>query len=69
MVNEQANKNDIIREMAYAIERRRMRDYGWSEEKFQNWCHRDTAGKRCFREAKSMALSAYKALNKLGVVQ
>lgn len=70
MINAQPSKNDIVCEMAYAIERRRVHSAKyWTAEQFQIWCHRDTVGKRSFREAKSLALAAYKSLNKLGVVQ
>lgn len=61
---------DIVREMAYALEKARVGSAAyWTKEQFICWCHSDKRGIKSFRQAKSIALKQYKALVKLGIIQ
>ena len=62
-------KAEIIREMAYAIERKSCGSARyWTAEQFKIWCHSDPVGKRSFRDSKQQAEAAYKRLAQLGVI-
>ena len=59
---------DIIREMAYAIERKSCGSARyWTAEQFMIWCHKDPVGKRRFKDTIKQAEAAYKRLAQLGV--
>ena len=64
-----SKKSDVITRMAYGIEKKRIKSAKyWTKEQFQIWCHKDSVGKKSFKEAKILAAAAYKAIEELVVL-
>jgi hypothetical protein len=57
-------KDDVIERAALALEKYKMRQYGWSKKEFEIWCYSDTRGIKSFAESKKEATIVYNSLSK-----
>jgi hypothetical protein len=58
-------KDDVIERAALALERHKMRQYGWSNKEFEIWCCSDNRGIKSFAESKKEATIVYNIINVL----
>ncbi len=58
-------KDDLIERAALALEKDKMRQYGWSKKEFEVWCYSDNRGIKSFAESKKQATIVYNIINVL----
>jgi hypothetical protein len=56
--------NELIEKAALALEKDKVKCYGWNKEEFKIWCYSDTRGRRSFADSVRTAKIVYNIMKK-----